>query len=168
MEYLYCPNCRTELIEKKLDGILRKKCPQCEFIYYRNPTPAAGVILENDGKILLVKRKYEPKSGHWSLPAGFIEYEEDARETAVRETKEETGLDIKIKELLNVYGSCDDPRSRVVLVIYVASLLGGNIKPGDDAMDAKYFSVEKLPANIAFSSHRSAIEHYLNLKRGKK
>ena len=161
MEFVYCPKCAHPLTEREQDGRIRKVCLNCDFIHYKNPLPAAGVVLVKDNKILLVKRKFEPKAGDWSLPAGFVEYDEGPSATAVRETKEETGIDVQIKELLDIYSGCDDPRSHVVLVIYIATFLGGELQPGDDASDAQYFSLNTLPENIAFINHRNAIENYM-------
>ncbi len=162
MDYKFCPQCGGPLIEKHLEGRMRKICSECEFIFYQNPAPAAGVALQKDGKLLLVKRKFEPKQGDWSLPAGFVEYDESPAHAAIRETKEETGFDVKISGLLNVYGACDDPRSHVVLIIYNAEIQNGELKPGDDALDAKFFPFDEIPENIAFSSHRTAINLFIS------
>ena len=162
MQYKYCPICGEPLSEKELDGRLRQVCPACGFIYYLNPAPAAGVILEEDGQVLLVKRKHRPKAGAWSLPAGFVEYDETASQAAVRETEEETGLRVKLERLLDVYGACDDPRKKVILVVYVAKRIGGRLNPGDDASEARFFPLDGLPDNIAFSSHREALDDYIH------
>ena len=140
-------------------------CSQCGFIYYQNPVPAAAVILSQNGQVLLVKRKYDPKAGDWSLPAGFMEYEESPQETAIRETKEETGLNVSISRLFNVYGACDDPRSHVVLVVYVVETIGGSLQAGDDALEARFFPLDSLPPYIAFSSHRQALVKFANDQR---
>ena len=161
MEYRFCPICGHELVKRKIDQHDRKICEKCDFVYYENPTPAAGVICTQDDQILLVKRKFEPKAGDWSLPAGFVEYSEAPNETAVRETKEETGLDVKVTQLFGVYGSCDDPRTRVVLVIYNVDIIGGKLQAGDDASEVMFFPKERLPANIAFSSHRHALNRFI-------
>ncbi len=161
MQFRFCPVCGHELIERMEDQRVRQVCPGCGFIFYQNPAPAAGVILPRNGKILLVKRKFDPKAGLWSLPAGFVEYDESPAETAVRETKEETGLDIQIDRLLNVYGACDDPRTHVVLVVYVGHIVGGSLVPGDDAIEATFFPKNALPEDIAFSSHRKALKQFI-------
>ena len=168
MKFLFCPNCGNKLVDEHIDGRMRRVCHQCSYVHYKNPIPAAGVVLCRDGEILLVQRKYEPKKGHWSLPAGFVEYDEGPQMTAVRETREETGFEVDLKELFNVYGAGDDPRSHVVLVIYTAEITGGTLTPGDDAIDAQFFPLTNLPGNIAFSSHRQAIERYITISVGAK
>ena len=160
--YRYCPRCSIELVNKRIDHRKRKACPACGFVFYRNPVPAAGVILTENNKMLLVKRKYDPFKGDWSLPAGFMEYEESPEECAIREIKEELNLEIKINRLFNVYSGSDDPRTNAVLIIYLGEVIGGKLKPGDDAEEAKFFGKEKIPPNIAFQAHRQLIRDYFD------
>ncbi|OQX91911.1 MAG: hypothetical protein B6D58_05670 [candidate division Zixibacteria bacterium 4484_95] len=166
--YIYCPWCATELVELVIDGKTRRKCPRCDFVYYRNPIPAAGAIVEKDGKILLVKRKYPPYVGDWCLPAGFMEYNESPEQCCVREIKEETGLTVNLKSSFKTYSGDDDPRSHAVLVLYLADITGGDIEPGDDASEVKFFAMDKLPRNIAFEAHRRAISDYIEFKNSGK
>jgi ADP-ribose pyrophosphatase YjhB (NUDIX family) len=84
----------------------------------------------------------------------------------VRETREETGLDIQVSELFGVDIGRDDPRTRVVLIIYLAELLGGVLQAGDDAAQAGWFGSGELPQRIAFATHRRAITRYFAEDRG--
>lgn len=163
----YCPRCSAELVEKKIDHRKRRVCPVCEFVFYKNPAPASAVIITENNKILLVKRKYDPFKGDWSLPAGFIEYEESPEKCALRETKEEVNLDIKIKKLFNVYSGSDDPRTNAVLIVYLVEVLGGRLKPGDDALEAQFFTRDQIPPNVAFQAHRKVIQDYFDSIGGK-
>lgn len=158
MEYRYCPVCGGPLGNKLIDSHDRLICRNCEFVFYQNPTPAVGVVLVRDNKVLLVKRKFEPKAGGWSLPAGFMEYDEGPEETAIRETLEETNLDVRLTELLGAYGAFDDPRVHVVLIVYRGEIIGGQLKPGDDAVEVQFFPLTDLPKDIAFSSHCKVLE----------
>ena len=167
-KYDYCPWCSAKLIEVQLDGKSRRRCPECDFIYYRNPIPAAGAIIVKNGKILLVKRKYPPYVGDWCFPAGFMEYGEAPGNCCVREVAEETGLEIELTSSFKVYSGNDDPRSRAVLIIYLAKVTGGRLKPGDDADEVRYFSREEIPANIAFESHTRAIDDYYEFEKSRK
>ena len=99
---------------------MRPTCPACGFIVYRNPVPAAGVVLTTRAGVLLVRRKYEPAAGDWCLPAGFMEYGETPRRCAVRELYEETGIRARLTRLFGVYAGLDDPRARTVLILYAA------------------------------------------------
>jgi len=164
----YCPWCSTKLIEGHVDGKTRKRCPQCDFIHYRNPIPAAGAFIEKNNKILLVKRKYPPYVGAWSFPAGFMEYGESPARCCIREVFEETGLQVKLTGLFKVYSGTDDPRSRAVLIMYLSEIVGGDLQPGDDASEVDYFDLDAIPESIAFESHRRAIKEYRQLKESGK
>lgn len=158
-DFRYCPYCAAELALNAAEDVPRLGCPSCGFIHYRNPTPAAGGMVLKDGKILLVKRKFEPKVGEWSLPAGFMEYGESPTECVIRELKEETGLTGVVKDLVGVYPSADDPRTRVVLILYHIEVTGGTEKPGDDAAELGYFAEENYP-KLAWSSHHRALRDF--------
>ncbi len=162
--YRYCPKCGAEMIHKRIDHKDRKICPVCKFVYYHNPVPAAGVVIEKDKKILLVKRKYEPYKGDWCLPAGFMEYDESPEKCAIRETKEELNVDVELDGLFGVYSGKDDPRTHAVLVMYWAKVTGGKLKPGDDAEQIEFFGKDELPPNIAFLAHRQILKEYFEDK----
>lgn len=157
----YCPRCATALEQRPEHGTMRPTCPACGFIWYRNPVPAAGVILVEQERVLLVRRKFEPRAGAWCLPAGFMEAGETPEGTAVRELLEETGLDARLTALFGVYAGFDDPRVRAVLILYAAERTGGTLVPGDDALEAEWFGLRRLPEDIAFASHRQALSEVL-------
>ena len=156
MKKIYCFECGTRLEQKKLDGKIRSVCPKCCTVNYVNPIPAAAGIVIKDSKILLVKRGIEPKKGLWSLPAGFIEVDETVSECAIREIREETGLNVKLTGIFDVYTIFDDPRYVCLLVVYTVDIMGGVLTPGDDADEAGYFHLNDLPS-IAFKKHLEAI-----------
>ena len=160
--YVFCPFCKTTLKEAVLDSTKRLACPDnvCDFVYYQNPVPAAGAIIIEDSKILLVKRAHPPRIGDWCIPAGYMEWNEHPTETAIRELKEETGLDIQITSFFEVYSGDDDPRSNAVLLLYLAERIGGKLEAMDDAMEVAFFSFNSLPKNIAFVAHVKALKDY--------
>lgn len=160
LPFRYCPRCATPLETRDDNGHARPTCPLCGWIHYRNPVPAAGVILERRGEVLLVKRRYAPRVGAWCLPAGFMESGETPEHCAVREMQEETGLAVRLTGLFGVYAGMDDPRARAVLVLYTAERAGGRLRPGDDAIEARWFPRGRLPAAIAFAAHRQALKDY--------
>lgn len=157
-DYSFCPKCGSSLKTTILEGVPRMQCETCLYIYYQNPIPAVGVIVQKDDGILLVKRKYKPKVGYWTLPAGFVEYSESIEQALIREVKEETNLDVEIGDLFDVCSAFDDIRCHVVLVIYLAKSVRGELKPGDDASDVAYFPLHDQLPEIAFSCHTKAIE----------
>jgi 8-oxo-dGTP diphosphatase len=138
-------------------GMLRPTCPSCGYIWYRNPVPAAGVILVRGLAVLLVKRKFDPRAGTWCLPAGFMEAGETPEQTAVRELQEETGLIAQPTGLFGVYAGFDDPRVRTILLLYTGRITGGEERAGDDAIELGWFPLEALPADLSFASHRQAL-----------
>jgi ADP-ribose pyrophosphatase YjhB (NUDIX family) len=155
----YCPYCATRLVQADDHGVMRPTCPACGFIAYRNPAPAVGVILERDEHIVLVRRRFEPMAGLWSLPAGFMEYGESPEATAVRETLEETGLEIELTGLQNAYRAGADTGVPVLLLVYRARLVGGTLVAGDDADEAGWFAAHARP-EMAFRSHRRALREF--------
>lgn len=165
--YRYCPRCGAEMVEKPVDDKKRKVCPVCRYVFYHNPVPAAGVVIEKSGKILLVKRRYEPYKGDWCLPAGFMEYDESPEHCAIRETKEEMGVNVELDGLYGVYSGKDDPRTHAVLVMYWAKIISGELKPGDDAEEIRYFGKKEVPSNIAFLAHRQIIREFFEIKEPK-
>lgn len=157
--YRFCPRCSAELARKNLDGRDRLVCQSgdCDFVYYHNPVPAAGVIIYGSEGLLLVERSHPPCVGWWCLPAGYMEWDESPEKTAVRETLEETGLKIELNGLFDVYSGDDDPRVNAVLTLYSARVIGGKMIAGDDASDVGYFKLDALPEEVAFVAHRQAI-----------
>lgn len=156
--YTYCPKCGFTLKLDLIDGVSRLHCGSCSFIFYQNPIPAVGAILLQNDEILLVKRKYKPRAGYWSLPAGFVEYSESIQHALLREIKEETNLDIEIGNVFEVFNAFDDSRYHVVVILYYAKIKGGKLKAGDDAMEVGYFQLHDELPELAFSCHTKAIE----------
>ncbi len=158
--FIYCPLCRSELQVTGYDHRQRKVCPECGFVDFHNPAPAAGAMIVQDGRLLLVKRAQDPYKDDWCIPAGFMEWNESPRRCAEREIEEETGLLIKAGELFEVYSGTDDPRTNAILVLFLCEVTGGTLKAGDDAAAACFFSKAEIPQNIAFAAHLQAIADF--------
>jgi len=110
----------------------------------RNPMLATDVIIRYRGGVILVRRKNEPYRGKWALPGGFVRYGERVDLAALREAGEETGLRVKLRDLLGVYSDPKrDPRGHVVSVCFLAQRVGGKIKAASDADKVKIF--KKIP-----------------------
>ena len=119
------------------------------------PVAADAVVLDGE-KILLIKRGKEPFEGKWALPGGFVDEGETVEAACVREVKEETGLDVHIKKLVGVFSEPGrDPRGTVG-VAFICEVTGGELKSGDDAKEAKWFSLGELP-ELAFD-HAEIVE----------
>lgn len=119
--------------------------------------PAAGGVILDDDKVLLVRRKFEPRIGAWTLPAGFMEYHESAEACAKREIQEETGLIADVTSLFGVYSAHDDPRNSAVLILYSMETTAGQLTAGDDALEVQYFASDRLPEDIAFAAHKQVL-----------
>ena len=156
----FCPRCAAPLVIREEHGTPRPTCPACGFIHYRNPVPAAGVILAAGEKVLLVKRRFDPRAGTWCLPAGFMESGETPEQAALRELEEETGLRARLTGLFGVYAGFDDPRVRAILILYTAEEPAGTLSAGDDALETRFFGLARLPKLIAFESHRRALDEF--------
>jgi ADP-ribose pyrophosphatase YjhB (NUDIX family) len=156
-EVRFCARCGGPMAERTMDDRIRPVCDRCGYVAYRNPAPAAGVVLVEHDEVLLVRRKFDPRRGMWTLPAGFVEYDEHVTACAVRETREETGLEVDLIRLFGVYMAMDDPRARVVLVLYLGRRVGGDVRPGDDADEARFFPLDRTPSEIAFQAHEQAL-----------
>ncbi len=154
----HCPHCRTDMVQKIEGGHTRPVCPACGFVQYLNPSPGAAVIIMRGPKICLVQRKFAPKQGQWTLPTGFMEWDEEAPAAAVREVQEETGLDVKITGLFSVETGVLPPDIPVLVVFFKATETGGTLQAGDDAAAAGFFDLHDLPGPIAFASHRKTLE----------
>jgi ADP-ribose pyrophosphatase YjhB (NUDIX family)/GNAT superfamily N-acetyltransferase len=141
-------------------GRVRELCPECGFVLYRNPVPGVGVLVEIEGKILLVQRGQMPFKGWWALPAGYIEADESVEEAAVRECKEETGLDVELLELFGVYSFPEGPVQSGIIIFFRAQPVGGELRAGDDAQDVRTFSPDELPEKLAFRTHREVLERW--------
>jgi 8-oxo-dGTP diphosphatase len=122
----------------------------------KSPLLTVDTVVVQNSTILLIKRKNDPYQGSWALPGGFVEYGETVENAAVRETQEETGIDVELKELVGVYSDPDrDPRGHTVTVCFLGSKIGGMLKAATDADDAKYFDLNEIKTlDLAFDHER--------------
>jgi ADP-ribose pyrophosphatase YjhB (NUDIX family) len=153
----FCQNCGAVLAERLVDERMRRVCPTCGRVQWRNAKPCAGALVLRHGKVLLVRRAIEPFCGYWDIPGGFCEADEHPTQTAVRETREETGLDIELTGLLGLW--VDEYEATTTLnVYYLARPLSHRLQVGSDAQGAAWFAPGALPAKIAFANGQLALE----------
>jgi len=153
----YCINCGTRLESIVYEGRERAFCSQCRRIQYRHLKVGAGALIEQDGRILLLQRNHEPFQGSWNLPAGYVEYDEDPAQTAVREALEECGLHVKVERLVDVYFFADDPRGNGILLVYKCQVIGGELIETAEGGQPTFFSRETIPENLSRGGHSQAI-----------
>ena len=157
----FCPRCGTVMETAEVGGRVREVCPACAFVLYRNPVPGVGLLVEMEGGIVLVLRGQAPFVGWWALPSGYIEADESVEQAAVRECKEETGLDVELLELFGVYSFPEGPVQSGIVIFYRARPVGGELEAGDDAQDAGVFPPDALPEKLAFRTHREVLARWL-------
>ena len=155
----FCPRCGTPVTHLERFGKIHPVCPQCEWIHFDDPKVAAAALIEQDGRILLVRRVNEPYRGLWTLPAGFVDAGEDPARAAERECLEETGLSVRVKRVLDVIAGREHERGADFVILYLAEVLGGALSPDDDADAAEWFDPQALPP-LAFTATQKAIALY--------
>ncbi len=136
-------------------------CTSCGFVFFQNPTGGVAVLITRGDTVLLTCRAGGNRAGLWDVPGGWVEYDEDVREAARRELLEETGLDVRVGEPYEVLSNFHSPEAHVVGIWFRGEVMGGTLEAGDDASDARFFSLGALPA-LAFETDRSVLERLRN------
>jgi 8-oxo-dGTP diphosphatase len=131
-----------------------------------------GLYVVKDGKVLLVRRGNEPGKGKWSLPGGRIRFGERSEEAALREMREETGLEVRLRRVVDVVdvfwrSERGELLEHFVIVDFEAEVIGGELRPADDALDARWFSPEELKGLEMTESTRRFLEEHFVLDRNK-
>jgi len=165
-DFRFCPVCGASLESRSLrDGDpARLVCTACAFVFYLDPKLAVGTIITDEqNRVVLVKRAIEPGYGKWVFPGGYVDRGEEVRAAAVREAREETGLEVRLDRLINIYSYA----GRVpVIVVYSATMLGGCLGCDDEGLEARFFEPETIPwEELAFRSTREALQEFLGLTR---
>jgi len=138
--------------------LTREVCETCGFINYVNPKIVAGAVIHHDGRILMCKRAIEPRSGFWTIPAGYMEQNETAEAAARREAQEEACADIVLEGLLAVYSIA---RISQVQLIYRARLDEPRFAAGPESLDVALVGFDEIPwADLAFPSVHWALRHF--------
>jgi molybdenum cofactor cytidylyltransferase len=143
--FKYCPRCATPLEVRPVDydgGREHPVCPNCGFVVWNDPKVAVLTVVPWEGGILLGRRSESPGLGRWSFPSGFVDRGEVVEEAALRETREETGLDVEITGLVGVYS---EPGNAVIVIAFAAEVRGGRLSADDDLADLRSYDPDNLP-----------------------
>jgi len=153
-----CIKCGTKLVlQNDREQKERPHCPNCGWIYYKNPVPASACVLINESnELLLVKRKFSPHADEWALPSGYIELWQTPEECAVDELFEETGIIGEVDSFIDFYTGYSPIYIRTLSFGFLMKGVGGELQAGDDAQEAVFFKQNELPP-ICFWSH----QHFL-------
>lgn len=161
----FCPLCGSGLASRNVppDGREHPVCSACGFVFYLPPKVVAGTLPVSGGRILLTRRAIDPGRGLWTFPGGYVDWGEDVREGARRETLEEVGLSVRLEALLGLYSY---PGSPVVVVVFLAAVPDG-VEPlacPSEVLETAYFAPEEIPwEGLAFPSTRDALRDWVTM-----
>jgi len=160
--FRFCPLCGGQFESRLLKAgePERLVCTRCGFVFYLDPKVAVGTIIRDDaGDLVLVRRAIEPGYGKWVFPGGFVDRGEEVQVAAIREAREETGLEIRIDRLINVYSYS----GRVpVIIVYAATMTGGCLGCDEESLEARFFAPDAIPWDeLAFRSTHEALREFL-------
>lgn len=154
----YCSQCAAPLSERQVGGVNRLACSRCRHVVFPDPKVAVVALVVEKGQVLLVQRRHAPEQGKWVLPGGFLDAGEEPRDVAVREVREETGLEIKGAKLVDLWAEPAVPGGASLVVLYRAERALGDSGPivaADDAADAGFFPIDALPPTAFRSTDRA-------------
>ena len=160
--YRYCPRCGHALERRLLKAgePERLVCPSCSFVFYIDPKIAVGTIIRAvSGNLVLVRRAIEPGYGKWVFPGGYVDRGETLALAALREAREECGLDVRLDGLINVYSYAG---RAPVIIVYAATAIGGELRADDECLEAVEITPDDIPwTDLAFRSTHDALRDYL-------
>jgi 8-oxo-dGTP diphosphatase len=163
VEYRFCPSCGGALQKRSLKASEpdRLVCADCGSVLYLDPKVAFGTIITDaDSRLVLVRRAIEPGYGLWVFPGGFVDRGEELPKAAIREAREESGLDVRLDRLVNIYSYAE---AAVIIVVYAATAMGGELCADDECLEARRFRADEIPWDaLAFRSTREALRDYLD------
>ena len=161
-DYRFCPRCGGPLERRSLKATEpdRLVCAACSFVFYLDPKIAVGTIIRTDSKrLVLVRRAIEPGYGKWVFPGGYVDRGEPLTVAAVREAREECGLDVRLDGLVNIYSY---PKRAPVIVVYAATAIGGALSCDEECLETAEFDTGAIPwSELAFRSTQEGLQDYL-------
>ena len=157
LEPRYCNQCGTPVAASDYGGEVAWPCRACGHVQVRRPTAGAAAVVVEGGSLLLVQRRYGSLAGRWCIPCGHVGWAEDPAEAAAREVAEETGLQVSIGTVVAVLANTWRPQRCTVGIWFHAERTGGTLRAGDDAADAGFFPLDRLP-DLAFPTDRTVID----------
>lgn len=164
--YRNCSRCGGQLVYGLVAGEDRKRhsCTHCGSVTYVNPRLVVTTLpVTSAGELVLIRRAIPPGYGNWAQPGGFLEADETVIQGAVRETLEETGLVVEPAHIVGIYSR---PQASVVVIAYVATIVGGEMTVTPESLEVRPFAVEDIPWHgLAFSTTLWAIRDWVRSER---
>jgi ADP-ribose pyrophosphatase YjhB (NUDIX family) len=163
----YCPACAGELTLMRPEGDDRERhvCPKCGTVHYLNPKVVVGAVCTLDDRLLICRRAIDPRSGFWTIPAGFLELGETAEQGAVREAWEEARARISIDGLIATYSV---PRIGQVQLLYRATLLDPRVSAGPESREVRLIGWDEIPWDeLAFTTVHWVLRRAMELRRAR-
>lgn len=164
--YKFCPVCGSPLEPRVLKVTEPKRLvctgATCGFVFYLDPKIAVGTVIRaNQGRqLVLVRRAIEPGYGKWVFPGGYVDRGEEITLAAIREAREEVGLDVRLDHLIGIYSYAG---RTPVIIVYAATKMSGALAVDDEGLEAREFDLDAIPwDDLAFRSTREALRDYLN------
>jgi len=159
----FCPRCAGPLESRQLSSHepTRLICDRCGRIHYQNSKLCGGVLVVRDGRVLLAKRRVEPRRHHWDIPGGFLEAGEHPADGAIRESREELGIEVQLGPLLGMFMDTyetQDGLEHTMSVYYLVERYLGEPRPDDDVEALGWFRPREVPAELAFPHLRQVID----------
>jgi 8-oxo-dGTP diphosphatase len=154
----FCPLCGAGLEKRHVGGRERPACPRCGYVLFANPLPGVAVVIVQDRRVLLGRRRGPPFEGQWCIPCGYVEADEDVHDAARREIREETGLEVELGALYAVHSNFQVAGRPVIGIWFLADVVGGEMRAGDDVSELRFFAIDRPPADLAFEGDRLVIE----------
>ena len=128
---------------------------------HRNPIPTADIILQQDSKVLMIRRKKEPFKGSLALPGGFVNEGETVEEAIKREAKEEISLEVEPIDILGVYSDpARDPRKHTMSTVFIGIVVGGQERAGDDAASIEWVELDEIEKQQVAFDHIQMLRDY--------
>jgi 8-oxo-dGTP diphosphatase len=161
-EFRFCPCCGGTLERRRLKSTEPERlvCASCGFVFYLDPKIAVGTIIHTvDNKLVLVRRAIQPGYGRWVFPGGYVDRGEVLTAAAIREAREECGLEVRLDGLVNIYSY---PERAPVIVVYAATAIGGTLACDEECLESAEFDPDSIPWNqLAFRSTEEGLRDYL-------
>lgn len=147
----FCPECGHPLALEHRGGRERPVCLACGYVRYRNPAAGVAVVIhDRDGGVLLGRRARGEYAGLWCIPCGYVEWDEDVRAAAIRELREETGLEVALGPVVAVHSNFHNAKQHTVGIWFAGTITGGELQPEDDELDALAYCDPAAPPPLAF------------------